>query len=58
MCAECPIQPVGLDADEYRGSVVQVGDAMAEKGGFNDPIDWLVGWIAGCAFGVGSLWGW
>jgi hypothetical protein len=52
------MQPVGLDADEYRGSLVQVGDVMAEKGALNDQIDWVVGWIAGCAFGVGSLWEW
>ena len=57
MCAEWA-HVVGLDADEYRGSFVQVGDVMAEKGAFNDQIDWFVGWIAGCAFGVGSLWGW
>ncbi len=49
---------VGLDADEHRGSLVQVGDVRAEKGALIDQIDWFVGWIAGCAFGVGSLWGW
>jgi hypothetical protein len=31
---------------------------MAEKGVLDDQIDWFVRWIAGCAFGVGSLWGW
>jgi hypothetical protein len=29
-----------------------------EKGALNDQMDWRLGWIAGCAFGVGGLWEW